>query len=681
MVVRVDENPKSEEHIKVSGNSLDSSVVTETPYFYFSATKESVLNFVLYEKSVAKGKVIGRGSLSLESYERAQECYASIPMLEKEERVLKETEESSTSSRAILDLAKGSKGAPVGFLDYVESESHTLELSLCCMDFGNSPKRDVRAEEDMNGMLFASFLTDVKLLEIRDARTSSFVGNDVCVSVIQGIQSTKRFHSDFYKVSHGNVQFDNEDCTFRCDPENKFLYFELNGRRGDVIGSCRTVMDDGKTWVPLKRDGVRIAWLSFRVQTVFETDALGTSFLAAFGHYKDVLPFRVQFGDLVLQDIDSLAGRLISIATASKWDHISIVVPCGPHNAPHLMEATSAGVYAYPFEERVQAILKTGTRIGVRRLSDVQRDASFMKQMTGFVQENEGKQYEDNFVSLIKSRFKSNTEEDTSSFFCSELVAACLKAVGVFSQEIISSNYTPKDFTVNNRLLPGQIRGSFERLKVFHMDPFPKSSSSNSTSPRKKNAAGFRRKSSNSPVTSTLGSPNPTFSFGDIMINKDMEDGESKKVSFVAVRSSSAKSAKEVQIPREKLRGSTWSAIPKATTSNPSSRPGSPFLGAGRKSRNTVSNPVSPEKTSPREESISPEQKKSPRKGILTRRNSLNVLMQSDERDPVNFNVAKNEKIEEEKNEEKKNEKKDEEKKIDEKKNEEESYEGETDSE
>lgn len=41
--------------------------------------------------------------------------------------------------------------------------------------------------------------------------------------------------------------------------------------------------------------------------------------------------------------MDSLTGKLISIATASKWDHISIVVPCGPHGKMYLMEATTVG--------------------------------------------------------------------------------------------------------------------------------------------------------------------------------------------------------------------------------------------------------------------------------------------------------------------------------------------------
>lgn len=69
--------------------------------------------------------------------------------------------------------------------------------------------------------------------------------------------------------------------------------------------------------------------------------------------------------------------------------------------------------------------------MGLRRLVDVKRDEKFFELITKFVEENEGKKYEDNFVSLIKSKFKTNTEEDCSTFFCSELVAALLKAIGI----------------------------------------------------------------------------------------------------------------------------------------------------------------------------------------------------------------------------------------------------------
>ena len=47
----------------------------------------------------------------------------------------------------------------------------------------------------------------------------------------------------------------------------------------------------------------------------------------------------------------------------------------------------------------------------------------------------------------------SNTLEDTSSFFCSELIAAAYKELGLLSDEKLSNNYIPGDFGRNFPLL------------------------------------------------------------------------------------------------------------------------------------------------------------------------------------------------------------------------------------
>lgn len=53
----------------------------------------------------------------------------------------------------------------------------------------------------------------------------------------------------------------------------------------------------------------------------------------------------------------------------------------------------------------------------------------------------------------MRAKFKTNKEEDFSNFFCSELVAACYKQLGLLSKGANASNFTPKDFAGDKLIL------------------------------------------------------------------------------------------------------------------------------------------------------------------------------------------------------------------------------------
>jgi hypothetical protein len=88
-------------------------------------------------------------------------------------------------------------------------------------------------------------------------------------------------------------------------------------------------------------------------------------------------------------------------------------------------------------------VLRTDALLGVRRLITEKRDTTALAL---FVRAHCGKSYEDSIVSMIRAKFKSNKEEDLSTIFCSELIAACYKHLGLLSQSQNASNFTPKDF-------------------------------------------------------------------------------------------------------------------------------------------------------------------------------------------------------------------------------------------
>jgi len=73
--------------------------------------------------------------------------------------------------------------------------------------------------------------------------------------------------------------------------------------------------------------------------------------------------------------------------------------------------------------------------------------------LASFVSEHAGKTYEDSLMPLVKAKFKTNKDEDFSKFFCSELVAAAFKHLGLLSKSMNASNFTPKDFASEHVLL------------------------------------------------------------------------------------------------------------------------------------------------------------------------------------------------------------------------------------
>lgn len=78
------------------------------------------------------------------------------------------------------------------------------------------------------------------------------------------------------------------------------------------------------------------------------------------------------------------------------------------------------------------------------------------EELLKFRKEVQGRPYEKNKSELILSAmdfheeylsFLRNTKEDLSSLFCSELVAAAYKRMGLLGDKLLSNEYTPDDFS------------------------------------------------------------------------------------------------------------------------------------------------------------------------------------------------------------------------------------------
>lgn len=344
------------------------------------------------------------------------------------------------------------------------STNSFVSIGVTCFDFGlpikdTDPGWGVWPTEMRSGHVL-----DVELLEAHEVKTT-----DLVFSVAHS--QYPAYHSMVYKQSvHGHLVMQNEDCTFLVRPMDPWIQIAAF-RKGEHVGSAKLEMKrpgPRAQWIPLLKEGGSIAlWLRLRIQVSLEEEQ--SSFLSHLGTPTAALPMRVNVGDVILIDNASLAARLISVGTGSRYDHVCLVVAAGPHDVLSVLDASKVGCYAYPFEERVRTVLAAGSRLALRRITHVERDDRFLTAMRTFVTENEGKPYE-KMTNLIKAKFRINQSDELEQLFCSEVVAGALKVVDVIDKDRVSSNYLPKDFAKPQ--IPGMVRGTAEPLKYHALtDP------------------------------------------------------------------------------------------------------------------------------------------------------------------------------------------------------------------
>ena len=119
------------------------------------------------------------------------------------------------------------------------------------------------------------------------------------------------------------------------------------------------------------------------------------------------------------------------------------------------------GVQVVPLHHKVFSGWEN--RVAVRRLTGIntEKRAEIRKKLLKLRKEVHGRPYEKSKLDLIMSSFDfqeefleflQNDEEDLSSIFCSELVAMAYIHVGLLSEDKVSSEYTPDDFTSTSGL-------------------------------------------------------------------------------------------------------------------------------------------------------------------------------------------------------------------------------------
>lgn len=74
------------------------------------------------------------------------------------------------------------------------------------------------------------------------------------------------------------------------------------------------------------------------------------------------------------------------------------------------------------------------------------RNSEFYKKIEESVEEFEGKPYKQDWTQLVKAAYHANDNDDLSSLFCSQLIAAILQRISFIPADCRTNNFVPADF-------------------------------------------------------------------------------------------------------------------------------------------------------------------------------------------------------------------------------------------
>jgi len=167
-----------------------------------------------------------------------------------------------------------------------------------------------------------------------------------------------------------------------------------------------------------------------------------------------------QTGDLVLFSSRHAASQMTKCFTASAWDHCGLVVKLSPKHV--LILEYAGGVYLYPLFTRLYSYYAIqGREIVIRRLKTKEPRSEMQQQVESFVKSVLGQKppsIEEMVMAVLKQgpalnaflshlRGGKEIEDDLSSLFCSKLVAAVYKHVGLIGPDRTLGDFLPKHFS------------------------------------------------------------------------------------------------------------------------------------------------------------------------------------------------------------------------------------------
>jgi len=292
---------------------------------------------------------------------------------------------------------------------------------------------------------------------------------------------TQHNETSSYK-QNSNTPIWNQDCTFTCSDEFEEIEVELYEKKsyshkaatrrllGHIVlgltelpwNSCQDI------WKEINPSDSTKYLVTGKIHIkAYKGRDPHKMLLSHFGNPLKEVPIRLNPGDLILCASNTLITHTVHISTRSRWDHVAMVVKVRGHDTLRLFEATMDGVEAYYLNTGLKYYLQNG-RVAIRRIM-LQRNEIFSETLYDFVDEVIGRPYKHDWIQIVRSAYNANEEDDLSSLFCSQLIAAAYQRLGLISKDVLSNNFVPSDFATD---LQGQFNGA--RISPLRKIPAPK---------------------------------------------------------------------------------------------------------------------------------------------------------------------------------------------------------------
>jgi len=175
---------------------------------------------------------------------------------------------------------------------------------------------------------------------------------------------------------------------------------------------------------------------------------------------------KVETGDLLLFKSSHMAARFQRTFTNSKYDHVGLIVRA--FDDIYLYDSVyNGGVQLTNWKDfKTLEYYKDYVRIAYRKLEvkDAQLRAQIQENLFKFVTEHTGKKYQLSLMKLLRRNSNHNINSQSNikniaakkeapadaakeGFFCSELIAAAYKSVGLLNPFVASTRYLPVSFS------------------------------------------------------------------------------------------------------------------------------------------------------------------------------------------------------------------------------------------
>ncbi|KAM3127923.1 hypothetical protein pb186bvf_019993 [Paramecium bursaria] len=181
-------------------------------------------------------------------------------------------------------------------------------------------------------------------------------------------------------------------------------------------------------------------------------------FIMAFqDYYKKHLIHNRQFlekaesGDIILFQSKCFGGKMQRLLTGSNYDHVGLVLKY-QSGVVYILEATGQhGVGLFQWDYMMTRCWHELYSMVVYRKLIMKRTQKLLKDLETFTRENIGKGYKLSLSKLINQQSvimtQNSQEPETKTFFCSQLVAAAYKEIGILQTKQSSTQFWPGSFS------------------------------------------------------------------------------------------------------------------------------------------------------------------------------------------------------------------------------------------